>query len=45
MKTPLDCLKSKKTEDYPSPLKTLIEMNKEKKLSKSREKLVKYIKP
>lgn len=45
MKTPLDCLKSRKTEDYPRPLKALIELNKEKKLKKSREKLAKYVKP
>ena len=45
MKTPLDCLKSQKEEDYPSPLKALIEMNKEKKLRESREKLAKYVNP
>ena len=45
MKEPLECLKSKKKEVYPSPLKALIEMNKEKKLRKSREKLAKHVKP
>jgi len=44
MKTPLECLKSKKEETYKSPLKALVEINKEKKLRESRAKLIKYLK-
>jgi hypothetical protein len=45
MREPLDCLKSKKEEEYPSPLKALIEMNREKKQRESREKLAKHVRP
>lgn len=45
MKTPLECLISKKEEEYKSPLKVLMELNREKKQRESREKLIKHLKP
>jgi len=45
MKSPLECLIAKKEEEYESPLKVLIELNREKKQRESREKLIKHLKP
>lgn len=45
MREPLDYLKSKKEEEYPRPLRVLIEMNKEKRRRESREKLAKHVNP